>query len=55
MCTVAAKLHNYCINEGETESAPQHPRNIMDGDVCEVVDNNDAGDDDVVSALRARG
>ena len=54
VCTVAAKLHNFCIDEKEIDVATQHPKNIADGDFCVVIDN-DEEEDEVVAALRPRG
>ena len=54
MCTVASKLHNFCIDEREIDVATQHPKNIADGDFCVVIDN-DEEEDEVVAALGPRG
>jgi hypothetical protein len=42
--TVAAKLHNYCVDEKE-ELVSQHKSNMAQGDVCEVI-TSDAGQND---------
>ena len=57
VCTVAAKLHNYLIDEGEAETAQQHTDNTKEGDICVVIDNNDieAEDGELFAALRPSG
>jgi hypothetical protein len=55
VCNVAAKLHNFCIDEGEVDVPCQHPGNIAEGDVCEVWDNEDAEPDEFVMSFRSSG
>eukprot|EP01031_Cornospumella_fuschlensis_P030234 gene30234-36538_t len=41
ICNVCAKLHNFCIDEGDVDPSPRHYEDHIQGDRWEVLDNND--------------